>query len=58
MKIRVLSVRVVNGEVLARVHAENPPRFKLRVELRFPAPKERSPWVAAYDEALKYLDVA
>jgi hypothetical protein len=57
MEIRVISVRLVDGEVQARVIANNP-RTRIRIELTFPARQGANPWEAAYDEALRFLDVA
>lgn len=36
---------------------DSPPRARLHIELRFPAQERQSPWEAAYDEALRYVDV-
>ena len=58
MQIRVLSVRVMEGEVFARVRADSPPHARLHIELRFPVRDSDNPWKIAYDEALRYLDPA
>ena len=39
MKITVIAVRQINGEIYARVRADSPPRARLHIELCFPAQK-------------------
>lgn len=58
MTITVLSARWVGGEIRAWIRADSRPRARLHIQLRFPAQKGRKPWEAAYDEALRYLDVS
>lgn len=57
MQITVISVRIIDGEVRARVVADDP-RARIRIELTLPAKHGENPWDPAYDEALRFLDVA
>lgn len=58
MTITVLCARESNSEIRGSVRADCPPHARLHIELRFPAQEGRNPWEAAYDEALRGLDIA
>lgn len=55
MNITVMSVCVVDGEVKARVVAENS-LARIPFELTFPAQHGEDPWEVAFDKAVLYLD--
>lgn len=58
MNIVVISARRVNGQVRAVVCARHAERATIHLVLSFAEPVANNLFEAAYDEALKYLDVA
>lgn len=58
MSISVVQVLVVNNRAVAVVQASCPPTAEIRMELHFCLHGSEDPWEAAYENALRYLDVA
>jgi hypothetical protein len=58
MSLTVMSARETEGRCRAYVRVDCDSGAKLHMELWFSSRSGESPWVTAYEEALRYLDIS